>query len=150
MSSKRKIHSNSSFSVKKTPINVESPDGYLKKHPVWAFHFCDTDHERWSINKEHRFTEDIFTKLISFEGMTWAEIQTASGGKASGTNNHFENICEMIPEAQKRAAELKLDCDQLFSLRITGIKRLYGMLIDGVFNIIWFDPEHEIYPSKKK
>ena len=151
MASKKKINGKSSFSDnKKMPANVENPDGYLKMHPVWAFRQCDTEYERWTITKSDNFLSNIFSKLVSYEGLTWAEIQSASGGKSSGTNNHFEYICEMIPEARKRADSLKLDCDQLFSLRLTGQERLYGILLGGVFNIIWYDANHEIYPSKKK
>ena len=84
--------------------------------------------------------------------MTWSEIQSASGGKraGNGTNNHFEYIAEMSKEAQKRAKELHLDVDQLFSLRLTGKERLYGILNNGVFYVLWYDAQHEIYPSVKK
>lgn len=107
------------------------------------------EHERWSIKNADAFFDDILQKLIAYEGMTWAEIQAASGGKKSGngTNNHFENISEMSKEAQQRATELRLDVDQLFSLRLTAKSRLYGILTDGIFRILWYDRNHEVYPS---
>lgn len=89
-------------------------------------------------------------KLSSYEGMTWAEIQSASGGKTKGTNNHFAYISKLDKEAQKRAMELHLDVDELFSLRLTGTLRLYGILENGIFSIIWYDQNHEIYPLKNR
>lgn len=135
----------------KKPKKVEDPEGYLKEHPVWAFQHCDQTHERWSIGKNPTIYEDIIKKLISYESQTWAEIQAASGGKGSGkgTNSHFENISDFTKEAQKRASELHLEEDQLFSLRLAGKTRLYGILRDGIFSIIWYDANHEIYPVKK-
>ena len=101
----------------KRPVNIENPEGYLKKHPVWAFQHCDLEHERWSVKNCRSFYTDILDKLISYERLTWAE-------------------------------ELYLDVDQLFSLRLTARERLYGILNNGVFYVLWYDPCHEIYESK--
>lgn len=136
----------------KKPERTVNPNAYLSKHPVWSFCRCDTEYEKWSIKNVESFCEDILDKLISYEGLTWAEIQAASGGKShgNGTNSHFEYISGMIREAQKRAEVLHLDVDQLFSLRLTGNVRLYGILDDGIFYVLWLDKKHEIYPSSKR
>lgn len=134
----------------KKPERTVNPNAYLSKHPVWSFYRCDMEYEKWSIKNAKSFCKDILDKLISYEGLTWAEIQAASGGKAHGTNSHFEYISEMVHEAQKRAETLHLDVDQLFSLRLTGSSRLYGILDDGIFYVLWLDQKHEIYPSEKR
>lgn len=152
MAKKNKVvHQKESVTGSKYPKSIEDPEGYLKKHPVWAFNRCDKTHERWAIKQCKCIHEEIIDKLISYEGQTWAEIQAASGGKSvgNGTNSHFENISDFIKEAQKRATELHLDVDQLFSLRLTGKTRLYGILDNGVFFIIWYDANHEIYPTRR-
>ena len=122
----------------KSPNTVEDPNAYLTKNPVWAFQKCDLDYEKWSVKSCNSFYDDIVDKLRSYEGLTWAEIQSASGGKSKGTNNHFEFISDMTREAQKRAEQIHLDVDQLFSLRLTGEMRLYGILELGVFYIILY------------
>lgn len=148
---KRVIQKEFSANAKRPEIAV-NPNAYLSKHPVWSFHRCDTEYEKWSIKNTESFCDDILDKLISYEGLTWAEIQAASGGKrkGNGTNNHFEYISEMIKEAQKRAETLHLDVDQLFSLRLSGEVRLYGILDDGIFYALWLDQKHEIYPPSKR
>ncbi len=135
---------------RKKPGTVVNPHAYLSKNPVWAFCRCDFAHEKWSLKNCSSIYDDVIVKLEEYEGMTWGEIQSASGGKKTGTNNHFENISDMIKEAQNRAEEIHLDVDQLFSLRLTGERRLYGILEDGIFSVIWLDNEHEIFPSKKQ
>lgn len=139
-------------SGKKQPRAVADHENYLRKHPVWSFSRCDRTHDRWAIGKCSSFYDEIIDKLISYEGMTWAEIQAAAGGKSAGhgTNNHFENISDLSAEAQKRANEINLMEDQLFSLRLTAKSRLYGILSDGTFSLIWYDANHEIYPMKGK
>lgn len=133
----------------KIPSISENPNAYLKNTPTWAFHRCDLEYKKWSIKECNSFYDDIISKLASYEGLTWAEIQAASGGKRKGTNNHFEDIAEMTIEAQKRARDLHLDVDQLFSLRLTGEMRLYGIVDRGVFYVLWLDKYHEIYPSSR-
>lgn len=134
----------------KQPKSIEDPEGYLKMHPIWAFHKIDTTHEKWSVKNCKEFYDDIIKKLVAFEGLTWAEIMSASGGRRCGTNNHFEYISDLCKEAQKRANELHLNVDQVFSLRLEGKLRIYGILEEGIFRLLWYDPFHEICPSQKR
>lgn len=53
--------------------------------------------------------------------------------------------------ARERLVELKYDDeDQISRLRVTGRGRLYGFRRDERFYALWWDPEHAIYPTKKK
>lgn len=149
MKSKKVIKQHEISANLKHPKNSESPTGYLNKHPVWAFQSCDIQCQEWSITTCDSFYDVIITKLASFEGMTWGGNTKGIWGKKKGTNSHFEKISDMCNDAQKRAEEIHLDVDELFSLRLTGELRLYGILQDGVFSIIWYDPCHKVYPVKK-
>lgn len=150
MGKKKIVKQAESAKSSKMPKVVENPEGYLKKHPICAFQRCDVNHEKWSIKNCKNFNEEILDKLISFEGQTWAEIQSASGGRRNGTNSHFEDIAILCKDAQRRIEELHLDIDQVFSLRLTATLRIYGILENGVFNVLWYDPNHEICPAVKR
>lgn len=127
------------------------PISWLSKQPSWRFSRMDKESDRWSpVDSNNCFLDNILAELSGFEGLTWAEIEQAAGGRTHGTNNHFENISELISDAQKRATELHILEDQMFSLRIGGQRRLYGLLNDGIFTLIWYDKNHEIYPVSKK
>lgn len=88
--------------------------------------------------------EEIIPKLISFEGRQWSEILQDK------KHNHWISCSKLIKEAQDRLDELHLQYDELFSLRLTGRLRLFGYIENGIFYIIWHDPDHEICPSVKK
>ncbi|MBQ1167191.1 hypothetical protein KBZ21_55250, partial [Streptomyces sp. A73] len=42
------------------------------------------------------------------------------------------------------------DMTKIWTLRIGGAGRLWGFLVGPVFHIIWWDPDHQVWPSKKK
>lgn len=134
----------------KQPRITEDPQSFYGNHPVWSFKLLDNNYTKWGFVHADDLYTSVICKLKDFEGMTWNEILKASGAKAHGNNSHYENVAELIPEAQKRWKELKLEeYDQAFSLRLTNLHRLYGILQDGVFRVVWFDQKHEIYPVKK-
>lgn len=92
---------------------------------------------------------DLLNRLASLETMRCTEL-FASGGEeaktypASDLPNH---------EAIGRLIELQLDDQtQIARLRINGKRRLYGFLPDGGpdFYALWWDPEHEIWPSTRR
>ena len=84
-------------------------------------------------------------KLCDFETMTWAQIKGAAGGRRHGTNHHSLAIVDdLSDEATRRARALRLGVDELFSLRLTGRKRLIGIRSGRHFKVLWYDPEHEV------
>lgn len=135
---------------KKTQI-IYDPDSYKQSKPVWSFDLADFDHDQWSLLNTDFIEKEIFKTLKAFEGMTWQEIDSASGGKKKGTNNHFIPFEDMIKEAQNRAGDMNLlQHESLYSLRITSTIRLFGVLNNGIYHIVWYDSDHAICPSKKK
>lgn len=134
----------------KNPKHIEDPESFYDRVPVWSFKLLDNNYDKWGFVHIDNINDTIIDKLKDYEGMTWGEIIKATGGKKYGNNNHYENISDLIPEAQSRWKELHLEeYDRIFSLRLTGLQRLYGILLNGVFKIVWFDPEHEIYKTHK-
>ena len=126
----------------------ESLNSVIKYHPTWSFDISDTNIEKWNFFKN--CNEEILLQLKSFEGLTWAEIEKASGGRKAGNNNHFVKINDLSNEAQLEIKKLKaLDSKimLLFSLRLNNLTRLYGIRDEktGVYKIVWIDFKHEIY-----
>jgi hypothetical protein len=77
--------------------------------------------------------------------MHWREIEAAI--TQSGHHMHhsmaIESICD---ECQTRLLELnKVDGD-IYRFRLGNRRRLWGFRITHVFEILWFDPEHNVYP----
>lgn len=152
MSNQKKIPKKENFEPSKKPINNQNPEEYKKMTPYWSFSKFDTTHEKWGFKLEVKEYHDLIDKLKSYEGMTWLDIELASGGKkkGGGTNNHPIPVSQLIKEAQLRLQHLKLDdYDELFSLRLCNLTRVFGIRNGRVLNILWHDCNHEICTSKK-
>ncbi len=84
--------------------------------------------------------QEIIPKLQQHENRTWGEIE--------GSQSHFVYMDQCVGEARKRLREIGLDdVEQLFSLRLSGKKRVWGRCQQSVFQVLWWDPEHEVCPS---
>ena len=135
-------------SAKSPQTAVDLATGYISKTPRWRFAklkaFNDTD---FGYSDKQELMDEILDKLANFETMTWSQITNTDGG-----NNHWCDVSGMSKEAQKMFMRLNLyDLGPLFSLRLNGTFRIWGIINpDGTFDIVWFDPNHEIYPSRKK
>lgn len=138
------------FTSKKKPITKIDPDAYNERKPVWSFLRLDYGHEKWSLCQCNWSFRDLFMKLKDFEGMTWRQIKEQIGGRNEETNNHFVQVSDICGEAKKRLNELSITEEVLFSLRLSGKTRIFGILQAGIFYVIWWDPKHEIYPNNKK
>jgi hypothetical protein len=132
--------------ISKQPKTAADPTSYHGLNPAWQIGRMElVDPFGW-----HVITSDILdsirTKLQHFESMTWAEILVV--GKK---RNHTVRVDQLCPKAQKRLKELRLDdVDEVVSLHLTGLQRVWGILNAGVLALLWWDPDHEVCPSEKK
>lgn len=122
------------------------PESFETQTIGWQFHRMDGSHEKWGWNElKAKKWREILRSLKGFEGMTWAEIKEASGGKkpGRGTNHHSLKISELNADARKRVEQLHLEqYDKVFSLRMTNTLRLYGIRDGRIMRLLWYDPHH--------
>lgn len=93
--------------------------------------------------------EDLLTRISSFETMRCSDI--FAPGSEEGKTYSVANLPNK--SARNRLIEIDLDdATEIARLRISGKRRLYGFLPDGGpdFYALWWDPEHEIWPSAKR
>lgn len=140
-------------SGEKNPKCVENPLDFYDKPPVWSFTHIDVDHPRWGIGANTQILLNVLTTLKNLEGMSWREILTNTSGRKCNTRSHLIPLGNLIKSAQKRFCDLNLDyvfADEIYSLALNGTLRIWGFIDNGVFSLIWIDPEHEICPSSKR
>ncbi|WP_333309597.1 hypothetical protein [Microcoleus sp. N9_A2] len=102
-------------------------------------------HYGWQ-NIDGEKLKEIQTKLTNFESMTWREILVDSKKQ-----NHTVPINKLSKLARERLSEINLDdLDELTSLRLSATERIWGILNQGVMELLWWDPNHEVYPTQKK
>ena len=96
------------------------------------------------------FKIKIIDKLSHFEDSTWEKLKREQFGKRGKSKHHYQDVSQINKDAQKRLIELNLDDVDLFTFRLEGSIRVWGILDRGVFSLLWFDPYYEIYPSNSK
>ncbi|MGE0083713.1 MAG: hypothetical protein AB7S75_04770 [Desulfococcaceae bacterium] len=142
-SKKSPKHQSLPSSTKKPRKDPSLPES-LNVTPVWQAGIIDLNGPWGWMEISHRvFLDNILPKLQHFESMSWHEIL--------GRNNHEVEVEKISKKAQKRLTDLKLDdYETLVSLRLTGPQRVWGIKMQNIFKILWWDPNHEVYPSTLK
>jgi hypothetical protein len=140
------------ITLKKEPRSSE-PAGYKYQNISWQFGLFDIN-SNWGLkaikNRDDFFEKELFPKLKNFENNNWEEIERQTHGRENKSKHHSVTIDKIIREAQNRLNELNLnDIDELFSLRLDGKFRIWGIRKFGYLQILWLDPEHEICPAGK-
>jgi hypothetical protein len=95
----------------------------------------------------HELTSDklsyIRQKLIQFEAKDWNQIFVIEK-----KHNHSVPVIEFdCPKAKKWMRENLPDQDELWTLRLSGPERIWGVFREGVFHVLFWDPAHQICPS---
>lgn len=94
----------------------------------------------------------LFTFLHEVGKMKWSEIRrwTAGSSKKRWPKYHSQPFASVCQDAQRRLGELKHDeqFETLVRFRVDQKKRLWGYEVDGVFYLLWWDPEHKVYPTE--
>lgn len=141
----------------KTPVVAQEPSAGKKPvalppkevaetHISWRFSKMDMTGE-WSWKKLDRATlEAVRLKLSEYEKKTWAESYSKKGAGVKQVQT-----AGIVPAAEERLRRLQLDdAPGLWEFRLTGTQRVWGVRIGEVCYLIWWDPNHTVWPSSTK
>lgn len=122
--------------------------------PTFSFRYIDRGYDGlWGWVKTHEHASEVLTFLCEMSKDSWNEIGShrTGGERGSYRKHHSQPIETLCPEARQRLAELELDEifeDDIFRFRLGNKKRLWGFRVDGVFYVLWWDPDHKVYPTE--
>ena len=133
--------------IQKGPLEHQLRQFPEKVYRAWMFSSADNDGD-WAWKKISNLKE-VHKKIANFEKMSDSEIRKSS---------HPIPLQRLCSNAQARLKEMKgeewyEDSDRIFSYHINGKKRLWCLKdIDFknsqvVYQILWWDPRHEVCPS---
>lgn len=114
-----------------------NPCAFYDMNPSWRFH--KSDPQEWSVDKENLgdiFWDEILPRVKDWDKITWKEILNEK------KDHHPINVDKLTKKAQKRLEKLHIEAEAVYSLRFKGTHRLYGLIENGVFNVLWFDKNH--------
>ena len=144
--SKKKAKTSHSPSVTKQASNMADPHAYKDQFPAWRFRFMD-DGGDWPITEE-LLPAIIRKRLKGFETTKWSEIEAQlSGGHKK---HHSHEIVSLSKPARERWEYLNLNFDTVFRFRFGSRLRLWGIRQNNVFKPVWWDTEHQVYPTEPK
>lgn len=84
---------------------------------------------------------EVLRRLGNYETMTWREID--------GPQSHGIPIGDLAKDARDRLVEISQDdAAEYFSLRVNSAARVWGIRDTHILRILWWDPDHQVCPSK--
>ena len=119
---------------------------------IWMFDKIDrSGNYAFDVNRADFDHKEVFGKMADYSSMTWGEVkrQTHDDGKSK---NHFPAPGSLSKEAVERltAKDLEEFSDYIFSFALQNKIRIVGIRNGEKFHVLWYDPDHEICPSKKR
>lgn len=132
---------------KKPTVSVDFPEELDERHLEFTFRDADMVGP-WSLqNISEIDARTLFSFLKDMESMTMKEAMAGETGKMAD----YEDMTGCPnPAPAQRLAELYDGADNVCRLRVTGRKRLIGLRVEHRFSVLWWDPEHEIWPTQKR
>lgn len=113
---------------------------------VWRFSEIDIKWDLLDNTLDNRAVLMMIDKLKAFESMKMGEL--FSPGSKVATKYDVPSVPQ---HTKDRLVEIARDDeDEIVRLRFNGPGRLYGVMRKHVFHVLWWDPHHRVWPSKKK
>jgi len=127
-------------SSQKKAKHTQNPEGYLSMPMAWHLWSMDETGD-WPCDMNT--ISNIRSRLHEYEKKKWSEALESK-------HNHPMPPEKIIPRARRRLSELGYeDVANLYQFEIKngkGKQRLWGFKIYNILQILWWDPNHEIFP----
>lgn len=136
---------------KTVPSTATNSGAYRREFVRWTAREIDDangakDGRRWDLNASE--TMELLKFLDELTGKTWGEweSETSNGRK----RHHDHAVTDLTPVAQDRLRQLDENEERIFRFRLKGKCRLWGFRSGDLFRVLWYDPEHSVYPVSKR
>ncbi|WP_305784137.1 hypothetical protein [Symbioplanes lichenis] len=122
---------------------------------IFSFRYADHGYRgAWAWPRAAE-AEEVLNFFCHIGSSTWNEVKGQMTGSRSGSHrkHHEQHVEHLCSEAQQRLVALKHTHKfgtTIFRFRVGGRKRLWGFVNHGVFYVVWWDAEHQVYPIAKK
>lgn len=136
--------------AKMVPASATVSTSYQDENICWTARELDSNSNiegvRWDLSASE--TEELLKFLENLSQKTWRESEAEVAG--GHRRNHDHAVTDLVPSAQKRLRQLNQPEERIYRFRMSGKRRLWGFRSGNLFRILWYDPEHKIYPVKKR
>ena len=136
---------------KNVPSTATNSDAYRRKFVQWTAREIDDVNgakagRRWDLNASE--TMELLKFLDELTHKTWGEWESEM---SNGRQRHHDHaVTDLTPVAQDRLRQLDENEERIFRFRLKGKCRLWGFRSGDLFRVLWYDPEHSVYPVSKR
>ena len=122
---------------------LDSQVSYLESRPVFSFQFYDRRHKKFSAKSVSNCGDFylLFTHLKKFGNMTWRQIEQSGDYHAHEVTWKDTKQKSGFPE---RLGETPNQFPP-YQFKVFEEFRIFGFHQGNVFQIVWFDRNHEVY-----
>lgn len=124
---------------------------YNSAKPTWRFNRIESS-QNYPFPDDAKTLYSIFKKLASYETMTVSEIENDRSNHSGPYDLSDERILDKLDKkVLEEINQKRINIDQIHRFTIHGSQRVYALSFTrGVYELIWWDPNHQIYPLPKK
>ncbi|MDX6649080.1 MAG: hypothetical protein QOJ97_1031 [Solirubrobacteraceae bacterium] len=124
-----------------------------RETPFFCFHHADrATKEAWAFKPGGGQASELLDFLCDMGRLKWNDIESQeTGTRKRRRKHHSQSIGSLDTAAQADLRKRKLDetfGDEMFRFRLSGKSRLWGFRAKRVFHVIWWDPDHQVYPTE--
>lgn len=122
------------------PMGIDDPMGFSFKYldeatPMFCFQNLDLERMR-----------TLFQRMKAISGMSLSKLNREQGKKPLRWHPiRWHETSEPDGFIHIRNKELWSECAYQFALS-TETGRIHGFVTGNIFNVVWFDPGHKLYP----
>lgn len=126
---------------------------WQSEKPIFCFRHADRGSaEPWKFKPGGNDATTLIAFLCEMAGSTWREIEAMkSGGRYK---HHYQSVNTLSKKARDDVERCRLPKtfgdDDMFRFRLGSGRRLWGYRRDKTFHVVWWDPEHAVYPTEPK
>lgn len=131
-------------SGKRPRFNVNDPTIDAARRPCWRIQYVDKGGPFAWTKIEPGDLLTVLGALANYETMNWTDIEARK-------SCHKMPTASVSKEARQRLDEIELDdVEDLYQLQVNNRFRVFGMRDRNIFYVLWWDPEHQVYPTQKR
>ena len=132
--------------------SIPSPNLPVKQDTVFSFKYLDIKSKKFSFReKKAIYYSTVIERLRDVNSMTPNEIQNPTNPKTLRCHS-IDWAGTSCPTGFSSCLNEQLcsNTPYQFSISKSEHGRVIGFMVDNIFYIVWFDPDHALYPEKKK
>lgn len=135
---KKKGKTPKSKETPKQAMSREAPTDFYKRKVSWGFSSCDE--QNWPVidpNNINHFLDEVLPHLKALESLTWNAVFMRDP-----KGNHSIATEQLNKVARDRLDDLCIEAEYVRVLHLTGKRCLYGIVVNSVFYLLWYDRDH--------